>query len=118
LTREIIGTAIAVHKEFGPGLLESAYHACTEWALRARGVAFESEVALPVVYRGNVLDCGCRIDLLVAGLVVVELKAVDAISPIHEAQLLTYLRLAHKSVGLMFNFNSAYLRDGIVRRVL
>lgn len=118
LTREIIGAAIEVHRALGPGLLESAYHACLCRELEARGVAFESELDLPLVYRGSLVDCAYRIDLLVGGLVVVELKAVEKILPVHEAQLLTYLKLSKKPVGLLFNFNSAYLRDAIVRRVL
>lgn len=118
LTRSIIGAATAVHKEVGPGLLESAYHACMRFELTARGIPWASEVTLPVTYRGNILECGYRIDLLVADLVVVELKAVETLLPVHEAQLLTYMRLSRKQVGLMFNFHSAYLRDAIVRRVL
>ena len=118
LTREVIGAAIAVHRELGPGLLESAYHACLKYELTARSIPFESEVSLPVVYLGNLVDCGYRMDFLVGGLVVVELKAVEKILAVHEAQLLTYMKLSRKSVGLLFNFYSAVLRDGIVRRVL
>lgn len=118
LTRQIIGAAIAVHKELGPGLLESAYLACMCWELDAIGVSYSREVPLPLTYRGHVLDCGYRLDLLVGNAVVVELKAVERILPVHEAQLLTYMRLTKKTVGLLFNFNSAYLRDSIVRRVL
>ncbi len=118
LTRDIIGAAIAVHRALGPGLLESAYASCMRAELAARQIEFEAEVAVPVVYRDVRIECAYRMDLLVAGLVVAELKAVELLLPIHEAQLLTYLRLTRKKVGLLFNFNSAYLRDAIVRRVL
>lgn len=118
LTREIIGAAIQVHKALGPGLLESAYHSCMRFELAARKIPFETEVPVPVVNLGNTLGCGYRLDLLVGGLVVVEVKAVDRLLPIHEAQLLTYMRLTSRKVGLLLNFNSAFLRDAIVRRVL
>lgn len=118
LTRQIIGAAIQVHKTLGPGLLESAYHACMKFELAARQIPFGTEVPVPVVYLGNTLDCGYRLDLLVGGLVIVEIKAVEKLLPIHEAQLLTYMRLAGKKVGLLLNFNSAFLRDAIVRKVL
>ena len=115
---EIIGAAIAVHKELGPGLLESAYHRCLCFELDARGLRYRTEVPLPVTYRGHTLECGYRMDLLVGESVVVEVKAVEKLLPVHEAQLLTYMRLASKKVGLMFNFHSALLRDALVRRVL
>jgi GxxExxY protein len=118
LTREIIGAAIEVHRELGPGLLESAYEACFCRELTVRRLAFERQVALPLVYKGERLDCGYRIDLIVAGSVVVEIKSVEATLPIHEAQLLTYLRLSRKRIGLLINFNVPVLKDGIVRRVL
>lgn len=118
LTREIIGAAIAVHKALGPGLLESVYSHCLQHELGARGMGFRAEVPVGVSYRDVSLDCGFRMDLVVEELVIVELKAVETLLPIHEAQLLTYLRLAGKRVGLMFNFNSVYLRDAIVRRVV
>lgn len=118
LTREIIGAAIAVHKELGPGLLENAYHACLEFELLQRHIPFKRQMPLPVVYKGHTIDCTYKLDLLVDNLVVVELKTVEKILPVHEAQLLTYMRLAQKSVGLLFNFNSPFLRDAIVRRVL
>ena len=118
LTEAIIGAAIEVHRHLGPGLLESAYQKCLARELTLRGIPFESERTLPVVYKGITLDCGYRIDLLVAGLVVVEAKAVAATDKIHEAQLLTYLRLGGWKVGLLINFNVPVLKDGIKRRVL
>ncbi len=118
LTEQIIGAAIEVHKALGPGLLESAYQACLGFELEARGIAFHREVDLPVVYRGNVLDCGYRLDFDVAESVVTELKCVDKLAPIHEAQLLTYLRLSGRRTGLLINFNVPVLKDGIIRRVL
>jgi GxxExxY protein len=118
LTREIIGAAIEVHRELGPGLLESSYQVCMRRELALRGLPFEYERPLPVVYKGVALDCGYRVDLLVAGAVVVEIKSVEALAPIHEAQLLTYLRLGGWKVGLLINFNVPVLIDGVKRRVL
>jgi GxxExxY protein len=118
ITEAIIGAAIEVHKTLGPGLLESAYEECLCHELAAHGLAYQREEPLPVVYKGVQLDCGYRLDLLVEGIVIVELKSVDVILPIHEAQLLTHLRLSGKRVGLLINFNVTKLRDGIVRRVL
>jgi GxxExxY protein len=118
LTAEIIAAAIEVHRELGPGLLESAYHACMCHELARRGVRFRSEVALPVKYKGVQLDCGYRMDLLIEDKVAVELKSIDKVLAIHQAQLLTYLRLSSVRVGLMINFNVRMLRDGILRRVL
>jgi GxxExxY protein len=118
LTREIIGAAIEVHREIGPGLLESSYQACMRRELELRGIPFEYEKPLPVIYKGMQLDCGYRLDLLVAGAVVVEIKSVEALSAVHEAQLLTYLRLGGWKVGLLINFNVAVLIDGVKRRVL
>jgi GxxExxY protein len=118
LTYETIGAAIEVHRALGPGLLESAYKECLCKELSLRGVNFRKEVPLPLVYKGYELDCGYRIDVLVAEMVVVELKAIDAIAPIHQAQLLTYLRLGGWRAGLLINFNVAVLKDGILRRVL
>lgn len=117
-TERIIGAAIEVHRELGPGLLESAYEECLCWELSARNMTFERQVALPVVYRGRRLDVGYRLDLVVESCVVVEIKAVEALLAIHEAQLLTYLRLSGHRVGLLINFNVPFLRDGIKRRVL
>jgi len=118
LTREIIGAGIAVHRELGPGLLESAYQQCMRQELTLRGIPFRREVPIPLEYRGNRLECGYRLDLLVANTVVVEVKAIEALAPIHEAQLLTYLRLGGWNVGLLMNFNVVVLKDGIRRRVL
>jgi GxxExxY protein len=118
LTEIIIGAAIEVHKALGPGLLESAYLVCLRKELTLRGVPFTCEVALPVNYKGERLDCGYRVDLLVDGRIVVELKSVTSLEPIHDAQLLTYLRLGGWKIGLLINFNVPVLKDGIRRRVL
>lgn len=118
LTRKIISGAIAVHRELGPGLLESAYHACLCREFSLQGLLYRSQVDLPVTYKGSALDCGYRIDLVVGDRVVVELKSIEKILPIHVAQLLTYLRLSLLHVGLLINFNVPVLRQGIVRRVL
>ena len=114
----VIGAAIEVHKALGPGLLESAYGACLAAELWERGIAFEREVPLPVRFKGHTLEIGYRLDFVVQGQVVVELKAVEKIMPVHEAQLLTYLKLSSMRTGLLLNFNAPYMRDGIVRRVL
>ena len=118
LTEQIIGAAIEVHRALGPGLLESAYQACLAHGLSLRSVSFEQEKSLPVEYKGVHVDCGYRLDFVVADKVVVELKAVDEIHPVHEAQLLTYLKLTRCKVGLLINFNVAKLKDGIKRMVL
>ena len=117
VTEAISGAAIAVHKALGPGLLESTYEACLVYELVERGIALERQKSLPVDYRGVRIDCAYRIDLLVAGTVIVELKAVERILPIHEAQLLTYLRLSGHPVGLLLNFNVPLMKDGIRRMV-
>lgn len=118
LTREIRGAAIEVHKEMGPGLLESAYEECLCRELSLRELSFQRQVPLPVTYKGVKLDCGYKLDLVVEDKVVLELKSVKAIEPIHEAQLLTYLRLSGKQVGLLMNFNTVLMKDGIKRMVL
>ena len=118
LTEKIIGAAIEVHRILGPGLLESAYEECLCHELHSREVGFSRQQPLPVVYKGVHLDCGYRLDLVVEGRVIVELKTVDKLLPIHEAQLLTYLRLAGIHTGLILNFNVPVLRDGIRRMVL
>ena len=118
LTSQIIGAAIEVHREPGPGLLESAYQACLAREFSLRNLPFEQEKPLPVEYKGTRVDCGCRLDFIVAGKVVVELKAVDAVQKVHEAQLLTYLKLTGCRVGLLINFNVPVLKDGIKRMVL
>ena len=117
LTKIIIGAAISVHKELGPGLLESAYEACLAYELAERKLRIERQKSLPITYRGVQLDCGYRIDLLVESQVVVELKAVENLEPIHEAQLLSYLKLSRCEVGLLINFNVKVLKDGIRRFV-
>ena len=117
ITEQIIGAAIEVHRELGPGLLESAYEECLCHELSLRGLRFCRQVELPVVYKGIKLDCGYRLDLVVEDLIVVELKAVEKLLPIHEAQLLTYLKLYHRSIGLLINFNVPLLRDGLKRMV-
>jgi GxxExxY protein len=113
----IVNSAMRVHSLLGPGLLESAYDACLAHELRKRGFRVDMQVGLPVVYDGEKLDLGYRIDLLVDGLVIVEVKCVEAIHPVHEAQLLSYLRLSGKNVGLLINFHVARLKDGIKRMV-
>jgi GxxExxY protein len=118
ITEVIIGAAIEVHRALGPGLLESAYEECLCHELTIRQVPFERQRALPVVYKGLHLDCGYRLDLVVADRVVVEIKAVERLLPIHEAQLLTYLKLGGWQVGLLINFNVPVLKQGIRRRVL
>jgi GxxExxY protein len=117
LTGEIIGAAIEVHRQLGPGLLESTYQACLARELELRGVSFEYEKPLPLEYKGVRLDCGYRIDLLIASSVVVEVKSVEALASIHEAQLLTYLKLTGVKVGLLINFNVVVLKSGIRRLV-
>ena len=117
ITEAIIGAAIEVHRELGPGLLESPYQRCLQHELALRGILFEAEKPLPLNYKGVQLDCGYRIDLLVNG-VVVEIKSIERFERIHEAQLLTYLRLTGCKVGLLINFNVPVLKDGIKRRVL
>lgn len=117
LTETIIGAAIEVHRELGPGLLESAYEACLVYELGERGAKVERQLILPVVYQGIRIDCGYRIDLWVDGQVIVELKAVEHVKPIHEAQLLSYLKLSGCAVGLLINFNVKLLKDGIRRFV-
>ena len=117
ITEAIIGAAMAVHHELGPGLLESTYEVCLAFELGERGLSIERQKALPVTYRGVQLDCGYRIDLLVEKLVIVELKTVEKLEPIHDAQLLSYLKLSGVTVGLLLNFNVKILRDGIRRLV-
>jgi len=117
VSREIVTAGTKVHSALGPGLLESTYEACLLHELRKAGLQAEAQVGLPVVYDSIKLDLGYRIDLLVQNLVVVELKSVDAISPVHQAQLLSYLELSGKSLGLLINFKVAHLKDGIKRFV-
>ena len=118
LTQSIIGSAIEVHRQLGPGLLEQAYEACLSAELISRGIAIERQKQLPLIYKGQKLDCGYRIDLLVEGAVIVEVKAVEALEPVHSAQLLSYLRFAACQVGLLFNFNVKWLTDQGLKRVV
>ena len=118
LTNRIILAAIEVHRHLGPGLLESAYETCLCRELSLQGVNFICQVPLAIKYKGDSINCGYRMDLVVEDKVILELKAVEKILPIHEAQLLTYLKLAHKKVGLILNFHCCLMKDGIKRMVL
>jgi len=118
LSHGIIGAAIEVHKLLGPGLLESAYEECLAREFVLRAIAFERQKPAPVVYKNVKLECGYRMDFLVEGRIVVELKAVEALAPVHEAIVLTYLRLSGCKLGLLINFNVTALKDGIRRFVL
>jgi GxxExxY protein len=118
LTDKIIGAAIEVHRELGPGLLESAYEAALAHELALRGVRFARQKEMPVRYKGFLIEVGYRLDLLVEEQVVVELKAVTEMHPIYEAQLITYLRLSNLRVGLLINFNVPRLKEGIIRRIV
>ena len=118
LSNQIIGAAIEVHRYLGPGLLESAYEAALEKEFEIRGIQYKKQVALPLVYKDKKLDCGYRLDFIIDSCVIVELKSVECFAPIHEAQALTYLRLAACKLCLLINFNVPLLRDGIKRVVL
>ncbi len=118
ITGQIIGAGIEVHRQLGPGLLESAYRECLCWELHHRGLALERERALPLIYKGVHVEAGYRLDLIVEQRVLVELKAVERLAPVHTAQILTYLKLTGLRVGLLMNFNAEVLRDGIIRVVL
>jgi GxxExxY protein len=118
LTERVISAAIEVHRALGPGLIESVYEECLCKELSLREIPFIRQSGLPVVFKGNRMDCGYRIDLLVADMLVIEIKAVEMILPVHEAQLLTYMKLGGWKVGLLINFNVALLKQGIRRRVL
>ncbi len=117
ISHAVITAAMRVHLELGPGLLESAYTACLQYELKKAGFKSDAQVGLPVVYDGVKLDLGYRIDLLVEDVVIVELKSVDAIAPVHQAQVISYLKLSGRSLGLLINFNVAHLKDGIKRFV-
>ncbi len=117
ITEMVIGCAIEIHRALGPGLLESAYEACLCYELSQKGVPFKRQVSLPLSYKGVRLDCGYVMDLIVDDLVIVELKTVEKLLPIHEAQLITYLKLYGRSVGLLMNFNVALMKSGIKRLV-
>jgi GxxExxY protein len=115
LTGEVIGAAIEVHQALGPGLLESAYEECLCHELNLRGIQYERQVELPIEYKGTKLDCGYRMDIVADDQLILELKSCEGLHPIHEAQLLTYLKLTGKKVGLLFNFNVPILKQGIKR---
>jgi GxxExxY protein len=115
ITKKIIGCAIEVHRQLGPGLLESAYEECLAFEMVNAGLYFERQRAVPVIYKDIKLECGYRIDILVENLVVVELKTVEAFNPVHEAQILTYMMFSKKSIGLRINFNVLLLKDGLKR---
>ena len=117
ISEKIIGAAIEVHKKLGPGLLESAYEECLCCEMQLRGIEFERQVPLSLKYKGVVLDCGYRLDLLVEDKVIVEIKSVEGLEPIHEAQMLTYLKLRNAWLGLIINFNVIMLKDGVRRLV-
>ncbi len=117
ISKEIIDASLKVHKALGPGLLESAYEGCLEYELKKKKLFVEKQKALPVIYDDIKIDLGYRIDLLVENKVVIELKAVDKIAPIHEAQLLSYLKLSGLKLGLLMNFNVMLLKDGVKRMV-
>ena len=118
LTSQVIGLAIEVHRGLGPGLLESAYEECLCFELREYGVEFRRQVPLPVVYKSVKLDCGYRLDMMIEDNLIVELKTVERLLPVHDAQLLTYLKLSGVRTGLLMNFNVPVLKDGIRRLVL
>lgn len=118
LSKDVLGAAIEVHKHLGPGLLESAYEECLSYELTQRGYKIERQKPIPVVYKEIKLECGYRIDILVEDKIVLELKSVDYFNPVHEAQILTYMKFAQKKVGLLINFNVALLKNGIKRYVL
>jgi GxxExxY protein len=117
LSSQIIGAAIEVHKTLGPGLLESAYEKCLCHELKLRGLLSESQKPLPFVFKGEKLDCGYKLDIVVENTIILELKSCEKIEPIHKAQLLTYLKLSGLKLGLLLNFNVPVMRDGIVRMV-
>jgi GxxExxY protein len=118
ITYPIIGAAIEVHRNFGPGLLESVYEKCLCQELELRGIEFDNQVLLPIVYKGVPIESDLRMDIVVPGKLIIELKSVEAVHPIHEAQLLTYMKLTGIRLGLLINFNVLVLRDGIHRRIL
>ena len=118
LTYKIIGCAYKVHSELGPGLLESTYEVCLEYELRKNGLEVAKQIALPVIYDEIKLEAGYRIDLIVNNEVIIEIKSVDGLAPIHTAQVLTYLKLADKKLGLLINFNETDLKKGIKRLIL
>ncbi len=118
LSNRVLGCALEVHRTLGPGLLESAYEQCLAYELKQSGMRFQLQVPLPVEYKAVHVDCGYRIDLLVEDQLIVELKAVEALTPIHQAQLLTYMKLSMIRIGLLINFNTRMLKHGVKRMVL
>lgn len=118
LTERIIGAALAVHRELGPGMLESTYEACLMFELLQSGLTVERQKPLPLIYRGQRLDCGYRIDLLVEDEIIVEVKSIERLEPIQSAQLLSYLRLSRRAVGLLINFNVKWLTQDGVKRIV
>ena len=118
LTGRVIGCAVEVHKALGPGLLESVYEKCLAVELANKGIKYETEKEINVEYKGKNIDCGFRADFVIEGELIVELKAADKVLPIHEAQLLTYMKIANIKTGLLINFNVVLLKDGIKRFVL
>ncbi|MFH1852194.1 MAG: GxxExxY protein [Candidatus Neomarinimicrobiota bacterium] len=117
LSNLIIGAALEVHKQLGPGLLESAYEACLVYELTQAGLKIERQKTLPIIYKSNRIDCGYRLDIVVDDGIILELKSVDQILPVHKAQLMSYLKLSQLSLGLLINFNVTILKDGIIRLV-
>jgi GxxExxY protein len=118
LSEKVIGLAMHVHRQLGPGLLEAVYEECLAFELAEAGLAFQRQLAIPVVYRGTVLEAGFRADIVVADELIIEIKSIEAIQRVHEAQLLTYLRLSGRKVGLLMNFNALRLKDGLRRYVM
>ncbi len=118
LSQQVIGLCIEVHRVLGPGLLESAYEAALAYELATASIPFQKQIDLPLNYKGVKLDCGYRLDFIIAGELIVELKAVQEILPVHKAQLLTYLKLNQKTLGLLINFNVPLLKDGVQRVVI
>ena len=118
ITQKIIGCAIEVHKNLGPGLLESAYEECLAFELNKTGLSIKRQIPAPVVYKDVKLECGYRIDILVENSVIIELKVVDEINPVHQAQILTYLKFSNMKFGLLINFNVTILKNGIRRFIL
>lgn len=118
ITHDVIGCAIEVHRALGPGMLESAYQECLKYLIKKVGYKVESEVPVPIIFEEVKLECGYRIDLLVENEVVVEIKSIEALAPVHTAQILTYLKFAKKKVGLLINFNVTVLKNGLKRYAL
>jgi GxxExxY protein len=118
LSEAVLGASMDVHRDLGPGLLESAYQVCVAQEFKLRGIKYRREVDLPVRYKGILLDCGYRMDFVVEEKLILECKAVEKLAPIHEAQLITYLKLSGYRIGLLINFNSAVIRNSFIRRVV